>query len=180
MGSITIQLTKQVAGLRVIATASRDESAKWCRDMGADAVINHHRPLREELKNIGVDEVDFVLCYNSTEQHIQNMVDVIKPQGKICAIVSTKNNQSINMNLFQAKSVTFCWELMFTRPMFKTPDMQSQHILLNTVARLLEEGVLRTTMTEQYGVLTADNLRRAHARIETGMMIGKAVLNGIE
>lgn len=180
VGSITIQLAKQVAGLRVIATASREASAQWCRDMGADDVINHHRPLREELKNIGVDEVDFILCYNSTEQYIQGMADMIKPQGKICAIVSTKNNQPINMNLFQAKSVTFCWELMFTRPMFNTPDMQAQHTLLNKAAQLLEEGVLRTTMTEQYGVLTADNLRRAHARIESGTMIGKAVLSGIE
>ena len=180
VGSITIQLAKHVAGLRVIATASRDESAKWCREMGADAIINHHRPFSEELKSIGINEVDFILCYNSIEQHIQNMVDVIKPQGKICTIVSTKNNQPINMNLFQTKSVTFCWELMFTRPMFNTPDVKSQHTLLNKVAQLLEEGVLRTTLTEQYGVLTADNLRRAHARIETGTMIGKAVLSGIE
>ncbi len=180
VGSITIQLAKQVAGLRVIATASRETSARWCRTMGADAVINHHRPLREELKKIGVDEVDFILCYNSTEQHIQGMADVIKPQGKICVIVSTKNNQPINMNLFQTKSVAFCWELMFTRPMFNTPDMQAQHDLLNRAAQLLEAGVLRTTMTEHYGVLTADNLRRAHARIETGTMIGKAVLSGIE
>ncbi len=180
VGSITIQLAKHVAGLRVIATASRDESAKWCREMGADAIINHHRPFSEELKSMGIDEVDFILCYNSTEQHIQNMVDVIKPQGKICTIVSTKNNQPINMNLFQAKSVTFCWELMFTRPMFNTPDMQSQHILLNKVAQLLDEGVLGTTLKEHYGVLTAESLRRAHARIETGTMIGKAVLSGIE
>ena len=180
VGSITIQLAKHVAGLHVIATASRDESAKWCREMGADAIINHHRPFSEELKSIGINEVDFILCYNSIEQHIQNMVDVIKPQGKICTIVSTKNNQPINMNLFQTKSVTFCWELMFTRPMFNTPDVKSQHTLLNKVAQLLEEGVLRTTLTEQYGVLTADNLRRAHARIETGTMIGKAVLSGIE
>ena len=180
VGSITIQLAKHIAGLRVIATASREASARWCRDMGADAVINHDRPLIEELKNLGVGEVDCLLCYNSTEQHFQNMVDVIKPQGKICAIVSTRNHQPINMNLLQTKSVTFCWEWMFTRSMFNTPDMQSQHTLLNEAARLLEAGVLRTTMTEQYGVLSAHNLRRAHARIETGQMTGKAVLSGIE
>ncbi len=179
VGSITTQIAKRVAGLRVVATASREESAEWCRSMGADEIVNHNNPLRDELKSIGIDEVDYVLCFNSTEKHIQNMADVIKPQGRICAIVGTKGNQPIDMNVFQSKSVAFCWELMFTRPMFDTPDVQAQHDLLAVVARMVDEGTLRTTMTEHHGPLNAANLRAAHARIETGHMIGKAVLSGI-
>lgn len=180
VGSIATQIAKQVAGFRVIATASRDETAEWCRRMGADEIINHHNTFCGEFEKIGVDEVDYILCFNSTEKHIQNMADVIKPQGKICTIVETKDNQPINMNVFQSKSVAFCWELMFTRPMFNTPDMQAQHDLLSKVARLVDEGILRTTMTEHHGSLTAANLRKVHARVETGDMIGKAVLSGIE
>jgi len=123
VGSIAIQLAKKVAGCRVIATASRDDTAAWCRKLGADEIINHHKPFAEEFKRIGSDEVDYILCFNSTEKHIQNMADVIKPQGRICTIVETKDGQPVNISIFQAKSVGFMWELMFTRPMFKTPDM---------------------------------------------------------
>jgi zinc-binding alcohol dehydrogenase family protein len=179
VGSIAIQLAKKVAGCKVIATASRDESAGWCRKLGADDIINHHKPFAEEFKRIGADEVDYILCFNSTEKHIQNMADVIRPQGKICTIVETKDSQPVNINVFQGKSVGFMWELMFTRPMFQTPDMQAQHDLLNETARLLDEGVLKTTMAENYGPLTAENLRKAHGKIESGSMIGKLVLGEI-
>jgi zinc-binding alcohol dehydrogenase family protein len=177
VGSIAIQLAKKVAGCnKVIATASRGESADWCRKLGADEIINHHEPFAEEFKRVGADEVDYILCFNSTEKHIQNMADVIKPQGKICTIVETKDSQPVNISVFQGKSVGFMWELMFTRSMFKTPDMQAQHDLLNEAGRLLDEGLLKTTMTENYGPLTAENLRKAHGKIESGSMIGKLVL----
>ena len=179
VGSIAIQLAKKVAGCTVIATASRQASAAWCRELGADDIIDHHKPFAEEFKRIGAGEVDYILCFNSTEKHVQNMADVIKPQGRICTIVETKDNQPLNINVFQGKSVGFMWELMFTRPMFKTPDMQAQHDLLTEAGRLLDEGVLKTTMTENYGPLTAENLRRAHGKLESGSMIGKLVLSEI-
>lgn len=177
VGSIAIQLAKKVAGCKVIATASRGESAEWCRKLGADEIINHHEPFAEEFKRIGAEEVDYILCLNSIEKHIQNMIDVIRPQGKICTIVGAK--EPVDMNVFKDKSVGFMWELMFTRSMFKTPDMQAQHDLLNEAGRLLDEGPLKTTMTENYGPLTAENLRKAHGKIESGSMIGKLVLTGI-
>ena len=174
VGSIAIQLAKVLAGMRVIATASRPESADWCRKLGADDIINHHEPFAAEFKRIGAGEVDYIFCLNSTEKHIQNMADVIKPQGKLCTIVETKG--PVNINPFQRKSVAFCWELMFTRPMFETPDMEAQHDLLNEAASLLESGALRTTHTRSFGPLNAENLRKAHAAIEQGDSIGKLTL----
>jgi NADPH2:quinone reductase len=179
VGSIAIQLAKNKAGLDVIATASREESAEWCRQLGADEIINHHKPFVEEFERIGAGEVDYILCFNSTEMHIGNMADVIKPQGKVCTIVETKNDRPVNINVFQRKSVAFMWELMFTRPMFQTHDMQAQHDLLNEAGRMLDEGLLKTTIRENYGPLTAENLRRAHGKLESGSMIGKLVLSGM-
>jgi zinc-binding alcohol dehydrogenase family protein len=180
VGSIAIQLAKQVASLQVIATASRSESIAWCQKMGADFCINHFNPFRAELENIGIREVDYILCFNSTEIHLQNMADVIAPQGKICTIVETKDQQPVNINLFQSKSVTLAWELMFTKSLYHTPDIHTQHDLLNQVAELIEQGVLKTTLHEVLGPLNARNLREAHCRIETGTTIGKLVLSGIE
>jgi zinc-binding alcohol dehydrogenase family protein len=179
VGSIAIQLAKCVAGLHVIATASREASAVWCRQMGADQIINHHQPFRAEFDRLQADDADYILCFNSVEQHLQGMADVIKPQGKLCTIVRAKNNAPMNMTVFFSKSVAYLSEMMFTRPMFKTPDMQAQHDLLRTTAGLVDEGIIQTTMTEHGGPLTAENLRKAHARIETGRMIGKLVLGEI-
>jgi NADPH:quinone reductase len=177
VGSIAIQLAKKLAGLRVIATASRPESAAWCRSLGADEIINHHNPFAEEFKKGGLPEVDYIFCLNSTETHIQNMSDVIKPQGRLCTIVATRGDTPVNINPLQRKSVAFCWELMFTRPMFQTPDMQAQHELLSETAALVEGGTIRTTKTTSFGVMDAQNLRKAHAEIERGAMIGKLTLS---
>jgi NADPH:quinone reductase-like Zn-dependent oxidoreductase len=124
--------------------------------------------------------VDYILCTNSVEQYITSMAEIIAPQGKICTIIGTKNNEPIPMNLFMRKSVTFVFELMFTRPTFQTADMQAQHELLSEASQLVDAGVLRTTLTERFGPLNAANLRRAHARVELGTMIGKLALGGIE
>jgi zinc-binding alcohol dehydrogenase family protein len=42
VGSIAIQIAKH-AGLKVIATASREETKNWCEKMGADVIINHRK-----------------------------------------------------------------------------------------------------------------------------------------
>lgn len=177
VGSIAIQLAKQVAGLRVIATASRPETEQWCKELGAEVVINHREELAEECQRVGLEGVDYILCLVGTAQHWRSMADIIKPQGKLCLIVDSEANQPVNINLFKPKSVAITWEFMFTRARFQTDDMGLQGQLLSTVAKLLDEGVLRHTRTEHYGVLNAANLLKAHAKVESGTMVGKLVLS---
>ncbi len=177
VGSIAIQIAKRVAGLRVIATASRPETEAWCREMGADEVVNHRVPLKDELQRIGVGEADYILCAASTEEHLQNMVDTVRPQGKVCLIVGVKGGKPIPINPFQAKSAALCWEYMFTRAVYETPDMEVQHEILDQTAGLFEDGKLRHTLCEVGGPLSSENLREAHARIESGRTIGKLVLS---
>ncbi|MGB4248223.1 MAG: zinc-binding alcohol dehydrogenase family protein [Pseudohongiellaceae bacterium] len=177
VGSIAIQLAKKVAGLNVIATASRPETEKWCREMGADQVINHRESLAEEFKRIGQNGVNYILCLVGTAQHWHGMADVILPQGKLCLIVDTESNQPVNINLFKPKSVAITWEFMFTRSRFQTPDIAEQGVLLNEASRLFDAGELRHTRTEHYGALNAANLLKAHAKLESGTMVGKLVLS---
>jgi NADPH2:quinone reductase len=177
VGSIATQLAKQVAGLHVIATASRPETEQWCMEMGADAVINHREALADEFKRIGCSGVNYILCLVGTAQHWHSMADVILPQGKLCLIVDTESNQPVNINLFKPKSVAIIWEFMFTRARFQTTDMGAQGALLNEAADMLDNGLLRHTRTEHYGELNAVNLMRAHAKLESGTMIGKLVLS---
>ncbi|WP_379156409.1 zinc-binding alcohol dehydrogenase family protein [Paenibacillus sp. sgz5001063] len=175
VGSIAIQLAKY-SGLTVIGTASRPESVNWAKGLGADHIINHFEAFVPQLKAVGFDQVDYILCLNSTEKHWANMAEAIAPQGKICSIVET--DELLNLTLLKNKSVTFAWELMFTRSTYQTPDMIEQHKLLNEVAHLVDEGVIRTTTSETLTPINAENLRKAHAMLETGRTVGKVVLEG--
>ncbi len=175
VGSIAIQLAKRV-GLTVIGTASRPESTKWIKDRGADYVINHYKEFVAQLKQIGLEYVDYILCLNRTDLHWDNMAQSIKPQGKICSIYET--DEKLNLYPLFNKSVTFVWELMFTRAMFGTPDMIKQHEILNKISEMIDSNVLETTVNEILSPINAENLRKAHAMLEEGKTIGKIVLEG--
>ncbi len=176
VGSIAIQLAKQLAGLRVVATASRAESAQWCRSLGADDIVDHNGDMPAQLQALGLANVDYVLCLSDTDPHFDAIAQVIAPQGSVCSIVS--NTAPLAMEKIFAKSVKFVWEMMFTRSMFGTPDMVEQHHLLNKVGALIDGGQLRTTLGENFGKINAANLRRAHEALEARRTIGKIVLSG--
>jgi zinc-binding alcohol dehydrogenase family protein len=175
VGSIAIQLAK-LAGLRVIATASRPESQEWCRKMGADHVISHREDIPRQLKDVDSPEVDYIFNTVDTAGYWTVMGDVIKPFGRIVSIVEA--SQPLDLGRMMGKSVSFSWELMFTRSRFQTPDMDEQHRALKQVAEWLDAGRLRTTLTEKLSPISAANLRAAHAKVESGKMVGKLVLEG--
>jgi len=180
VGSIATQIAKNIAMIgTVITTASRSESKEWCEKMGADYSIDHSKPLSPQLNKLGFENIDYILCCSYTDDYFDEMVEVIKPQGSICSIVETRNGASLPISKLQGKSVKFCWELMFTKSLYGTEDLSSQHLLLNEASQLFDEGKLSSTLTENLGVLTADNLTEAHRRIESGSMIGKLVLTGV-
>lgn len=173
VGSIAIQIAKKVAGLTVIATASRPESSKWCKDLGADFVVNHYN-LKAELEKIGHSQVDYILDCVNLEEYWETATDIIKPQGHIVSI--TGSNNPLNLNLLKTKSVSFSWELMYTRSMFTTDDMDQQYHILNEIAKLLDAGILKTTLTTTMNGLTVENLKKAHQMQESGKTIGKTVI----
>ena len=175
VGSIGIQVAK-LAGLTVITTASRDETRRWCHDLGADHVIDHTRPLCGEVESLGYAGVDFILNASDTHRYWETCADLINPQGTICSIVGTPEPVAITQLMM--KSATFAWEYMFTRARFQTSDMIRQHEILTRVAELVDAGSLRTTLTEVLRPINAANVRAAHARLEEGRMIGKLALEG--
>jgi NADPH2:quinone reductase len=175
VGSIAIQLAKR-AGLTVIATASRSETADWCKRMGADHVIDHGQPLRPQLEAAGFRHVDAIGCFTSAEPYWSQLADVIAPQGRIGLVVGLRG--PLDLEPLKNKSVSIHWEFMFTRAMFGTADISRQHEILERTASLVDAGQLRTTVTETLRPINAANLREAHRRIESGATIGKIVLAG--
>jgi len=174
VGSIAIQLAKR-AGLRVIATASRGASTDWCRGLGADHVVNHGDPLRPQIGQLGLDHVDYIANFHSTDQYWQTMGDLIAPQGRVVLIVEPSTPLDFGGD-YKRKSVSVSWEFMFTRSMFATEDMGKQAEILNTIAALVDAGELRSTIGKVLGKISARNLIEAHELIETNRTVGKLVL----
>ena len=175
VGSIAIQLGR-LAGLVVIATASRPETQEWVKAMGAAHVVDHRQHLPTQLGALNFACVHFIANFNNTDIYWPIMAELIRPQGKIVSIV--ENSKPIELGLLKSKSATFSWEFMFTRAMYRTPDMDVQGKILDEAAELFDTKKLRTTLTETLTPINAANLRQAHARLESGHNIGKLVLSG--
>lgn len=173
VGSIAIQLAKKISGLKVIATASRPETKDWCKAMGADVVVNH-KNLVEEVRAAGFKEVDFILDFVDLNSYWDDLVELIKPQGHIVSI--TGSDTPIALNKLKNKSVTFSWELMYTRSMYQTNDMEQQHHILNELAKLFDDGTLKTTLNQTLKGFNVENLKEAHRLLESGKTIGKVVI----
>ena len=178
VGSLAIQLAKKVAGMTVIATASRKESQEWCLSLGADLCINHHEDMKHQLEAANIDDVPYIFCLNSTDQHLQSMAEIVAPQGKICGIVEFSEKHSLFPELY-FKSVTLVWELMFTRSMYSCEDMHEQNQILCELANLIDSKIIKTTMKNNLGAMNVETLRIAHKRLESGSTIGKIVLESL-
>jgi zinc-binding alcohol dehydrogenase family protein len=175
VGSILIQLARQLTELTVIATASRPETRAWCLELGAHAVIDHSQPLSQGLKDGGHGQVDLVAALTQTQAHYLEIIESLKPQGALAVI---DDMASLDAMKLKTKALSLHWELMFTRSMFETPDMAEQGRLLGEVAMLVDAGRVRTTTGAHYGTINAANLLRAHAFVESGKAQGKVVLAG--
>ena len=165
VGSILTQLARQLTGLKVIGTASRSETRDWVRELGAHQVIDHSQLLAEGLQRAGITDVTHVASLTHTDLHLPQIVESLQPQGRLALI---DDPASLDISLLKRKSLSLHWEFMYTRSLYQTPDMIAQHHLLNRVAELIDSGVLKTTLGEHYGTINAENLRRAHAFIESG------------
>jgi zinc-binding alcohol dehydrogenase family protein len=175
VGSILIQLARELTQLRVIATASRVETRQWCLALGAHVVIDHSKPLAAELKAAGIGGVDMVAALTQTDKHYAQIIESLKPQGQLAVIDDAPVLDAMPL---KGKCISLHWELMFTRSKFETPDMARQGEMLAEVAGLVDAGRIRTTLGESFGTINAQNLRRAHALIESGKAQGKVVLQG--
>jgi zinc-binding alcohol dehydrogenase family protein len=175
VGSILVQLARRLTGLTVIGTASRSATGDWIRELGAHHVIDHTKPLSDEIKRLGLPPVDYVASLNQTDRHFEQIVELIAPQGKLALI---DDPDQIDVRKLKTKSISLHWELMFTRSLFQTADMQRQHDLLNEVAQLVDAGTIRSTLAEHFGRIDAANLKRAHALVESNTAKGKIVLEG--
>jgi len=175
VGSILVQLASALTGAIVIGTASRASSSQWVKSLGADYVIDHTKPLAAQIEQLNIGQVTHVASLTHTDSYLDSYVELLAPMGKLALI---DDPQSLDISKLKLKSISLHWEFMFTRSMFKTSDMNKQHDLLNNIADLIDQGFIKTTVGKNLGTINAENLRAAHAELESGKSIGKIVLQG--
>ncbi|CAK4168251.1 unnamed protein product [Aphanomyces euteiches] len=176
VGSIAIQLLKEMTDLTVIATASRPQSSAWLTELGADYVVNHAEDIPKQLAAIGHPHVDYILAYTELVPHFDAIAEVIKPRGKICAI--SPNDDNIPIQKLFLKSAGFYWLALGTRSIFNTGDLDEHHRILDEVSALVDAKRIRSIVGKDLGIMNAENLKMAHAALEGGHVIGKLVLTG--
>lgn len=175
VGSITIQLLKQLTNLTIITTASRAETKEWVKQLGADYVLDHSQPLTIQINQLGLNAPLYVFSTTQTDQHLSDIVELIAPQGHFGLI---DDPAQLDIKPFKSKSVSVHWEFMFTRSMYQTQDMVKQSELLNEVSELVDAGKIKTTLSQVLSPINAQNLKLAHQQIESGTTKGKIVLHG--
>jgi zinc-binding alcohol dehydrogenase family protein len=175
VGSILVQLARRLTGLTVIGSASRIESQHWVRKNGAHHVVDHSKKLSEEVRKLGIQNVEYVIGLTHTDEHFDEIVELIAPQGAFALI---DDPTPIDIRKLKVKSASLHWESMFTRSSFQTADMIEQHRILEQISKLVDDGLIHTTLAATEGRITAENLRLAHAGIESHKSIGKIVLEG--
>lgn len=173
VGSLAIPFAKLHSKVKVIATASSPDSVQWCKDRGADLVIDY-KDMAAELEKHGLKQVDYIFCLNDTDGHWQAMAKLIAPQGHICTIV--ENAKPLEMNELKLKSAALHFELMYTRSMFNTPDIARQGEILDATAKLLDAGKITTTLNKTLQGLSVETLTEAHQLVLEGHMRGKVVM----
>ncbi len=173
VGSILTQIASKLTALTVVATASREETVRWCHGNGAHFVIDHHRPLKQQLEELNFPQAEYIASLTKTDEHFADLAEIVAPQGKIAVI---DDPPTLDVMPLKRKCASLHWEYMFARPVYGTPDILRQHDLLTEVARLVDLGTLRTTITQHFGDINAEHLRKAHALVESGTSMGKVVL----
>ncbi|WP_333603664.1 zinc-binding alcohol dehydrogenase family protein [Lactobacillus acetotolerans] len=175
VASIAVQLA-HLAGLKIIATASRPESIKWAKRNGADYIVNHRQDLVKQVRALGFKYVDYILNLQNLDAHWDEIAQLIKPEGFVAA--TTENHHLIDLQKLTKKKATFAWEWMYTKSYYHTSDMISQSHILNRLAKLYDDKKLKLIDTKHYSPINAKNLRKAHVDVETGHMTGKVTLSG--
>jgi len=177
VGSILVQLVLACTDLQLVATASRQQSRDWLHALGVQHVINHHEPMAKQIQQLNLPGVQAAVSLTHTEQHFDALVEILEPQGAL-ALIDDPTPAAINVLAMKRKSLSLHWELMFTRSLYQTPDMAQQGALLAEVAQLVDASALRSTLHTCWSPINAENVQKAHHRLEAGASIGKLVLAG--
>jgi zinc-binding alcohol dehydrogenase family protein len=177
VGSVASQIARHVLNLPVVVTtASRDETVKFSKDVGAAThTINHHEDIPTEIEKLKLDvPIKYVfITHTPTSGYLAPAAKICAPFGKVCSIVQDKDIPMYATE-FMAKSLTFVWALLGTKPYYGV-NVESHGKILKDLARMLDDGTVKCHCTQKLK-LDEEGVRKAHEIIEGGKAVGKVAL----
>ena len=172
VGSIMIQLAKWL-GMTVIATASRDETIEWVKQLGADFVVNHREDYVSEIKQFGFSEIPYIAVLHSLDQHFEVAAKLVGSYGHIGAIV--QSTQPLPVGLIKNKAASLDWEFMFAKTN-AGQNITSQGEALALLTELVSAGDVQSTITQTVDGFSAATVLEAQQKVSVGDMLGKLVI----
>jgi len=174
VGSVGIQIAKKLLNVRVIATASRDDTIKYCKEMGADDIIDHRKPLTDEINRLGLKGVNYVLnCSTTTTERMAEFFSILLPFGKLCIVAGNNVPVQVEISPIMTKRLSIVGEYMYGRPLYDI-EPERQNAWLTKHAAFLESGVLKSRLLKQFSLWDLDNgIRAIHREFEKGIGMGK-------
>lgn len=171
VGSIITQLAHLV-GLTVVATSS-PKNFQWLKDNFVDYPIDYHQDLVKQIKELGIT-IDSSINLFNTGLYFDETVELVRPFGHLVNVTGT--DVPIDIRKLQQKSLSFDWELMFTKSKYQY-HTETQGKLLELLSRLLSEKKIHTTRTQTIiAPINAETIEKAQQIVAGHQMVGKLVI----
>ncbi|CAF4122355.1 unnamed protein product [Adineta steineri] len=175
VGSIATQICAKILRLPVIiTTASREETKKFSKEMGATHVINHHEDIRKQINDLKLNiPLKYAyITHTTVDEYVKICADVLSPFGKMCSIV--QGNFDFYGTPSMAKSLTFVWALLGTKVRYGV-DIEMHGEVLEKLSKLIDQGEIKSHVTQTFD-FNCENLKKVHDIVEKGKAIGKITL----
>ena len=158
VGSFAVQFAKP-AGAYVIATASA-ENLPVLKELGADLALDYRGPWAEEVLKATEGQGVDAAFETAGESLVERVIPVVRPFGRIATILPPQGNLS---GLYTKNQTLY--GVFLTRERKRLLEMRP----------LFERGLARPLIAEVLP-FSLENLRKAHARMDSGHGRGKIVL----
>jgi len=173
VGSAAIQIARQMTGMTVIATASRDETREWCRSLGAHEVISHRGNIADNLKNAGYRSVTAIASLTNTQTNFPDLLKRLVPNGTLGII---DQPASINAALLRPKAQRLAFEGAFVPSLMQPEAMRGQSAALEKMLGWMSDGTFQSIRYSAVDNISTGVLKEAHRKLEAQSGVGKTVL----
>ncbi len=170
IGTMAIQLAKAF-GARVIVTVGSKEKGDFCRELGADVVIDYKKQdFAAEMKAAGVT-ADVILDIIGAK-YLEANVSVLSTAGRLVVIgLQGGVKAELNLGALMSKRAAVMATTLRARPSSEKAAIVSA--MVAQVWPLISDGTVRPIIHATYAL---DDVRQAHQVLEESSHIGKVLL----
>lgn len=174
IGTHAIQVAKAF-GARVAATAGHADRMRFCRDLGADIVIDYHDDIAEELKKATDGHGADVILDNMGAKGLANNLSALARDGRLMIIgMQGGVKAELNIGALLAKRGHVSAMGLRGRPV-DGPHSKAEIVdgVRENVWPLFADGRVKPVIFERFAMSDAAD---AHRRLDAGGVTGKLLL----